>query len=218
MLVRKHNKKSNNRSTLIWLICFIMSGVLLYVLSSEVLTQESDLQESSQPASKVEIKSFLDSSYNRLYESEIISEQKTQIHPFAASKNQCNKCHEVYKTTGAEASYIVFIENSSKFLNAACLRCHPQGPADHPILITTSFAVPKDLPLSEKKEITCITCHNPHLQRFSNRSWLPRSFTKKLVESIFRKKQYKTYFLRRNNANKELCLGCHKSLRQQWQF
>lgn len=214
---QKRDETSNLILNIIVLICFV-TCCMLYTVGLETLAQESAQRESSLTASKIEIKGFLDSNYGRLPDARIFSEQEIQIHPFSAYGEQCNTCHEIKKTAGADASYIIFRENSTDLLTAACIKCHPQGAADHPIKITPSFPIPKDLPLSEKKEITCITCHNPHFRRFSNRSWLPRTFLLEMIDFINRKKQYKTYFLRRNNAKKELCLACHQGLRHQWGF
>ncbi len=204
------------RLILFFLIC-IVSSFILYFFKSKSLTQEPDSIET--PSSlKTGMRSFLDSGYKSLDNAEIFSEQEIQTHPYTTSNDQCNKCHEVYKTTGANGSYIVFVEDSHKLMTYACIKCHLQGNADHPIMIVASFPVPRDLPLSQDNEVTCITCHNPHLQRYSNHPWLQRSFMTIISDFISRKKQYKTFFLRRNNSNRELCLSCHHRVGNQFQF
>ena len=142
--------------------------------------------------------------------------QGSQFHPFVSNEKQCSTCHVTFQITGTTASYIVLRADSTFDLSAACLECHPQKVATHPVRIPTPFQVPKDLPLSGKNEITCVTCHNPHFSRFSNRPWQPRSYIQKMGEFVTRKKQYKTYFLRRNNAQGELCRGCHQRVRYHW--
>ena len=90
-----------------------------------------------------------------------------------------------------------------------CIECHPMGETGHPTMVKPLFPIPKDFPLSDNNEITCVSCHNPHYQRYSSRSWLPRTHLRKAADILRRKKQFKTHYLRRNNSKKELCLACH---------
>ncbi len=145
----------------------------------------------------------------------ILFGQDSQSHPFVTNEKLCNVCHVTYLSTGTSgntASFIIIKADSSRLPTDVCLECHPQKAATHPIQITTSYSVPKDLPLSKTRKIACTTCHNPHIARFSDRSWIPRSIFQKLNDLLKRKKQYKTFFLRRNNAEGELCMSCHKPL------
>ncbi len=192
----------------------LISNIIFVMLCNgdlEVIAQKSDSTGTGNVLGE-----FLDNNYERIREAKDFSESEAQTHPFVKDNNQCNTCHEVFQDSGFNASYIVFREDPGVSMTASCLKCHQQYIGDHPVLIKAPFPVPKDFPLSEKKEITCITCHNPHFQRFSNRPWFPRSFKTIIADFIKRKKEYKTYFLRRNNAEKELCLSCHKSVRYQW--
>jgi len=157
---------------------------------------------------------FLDYHYRRVNAAQDFSGVEGAVHPFAHDKNKCDTCHEVFQTPRPEGSLIVFREDRYIALSGRCLKCHQYHVGDHPVRITATLPVPKDLPLSDKKEITCITCHNPHFQRFSNRPWYPRSYETKLTDFITMKKTYKTYFLRRNNEQKDLCLSCHKGVYQ----
>ncbi len=210
----KHNRTSHYLIGFFILFCLI-TCVKLYPVCIEVLAQDSNSRESSSTGLKSEPKNNLDTNNKRIFESESVSVQKLQIHPFVKDKNNCNKCHDIRKTSGGDASYIVFVENSAAIQTVNCKNCHPQHFGDHPVLIKASFPVPKDLPLSEKNEITCMTCHNTHFIRFSDRSWSPRSYKTIIFDFIEKKKEYKTFFLRRNNSKKELCIACHAGVRHQ---
>ncbi len=135
--------------------------------------------------------------------------QNSQFHPFITDSSRCTTCHMMFRITGTTAKYIVLSADSVD-ISTACVKCHLQKAATHPVWIKAPFQVPKDLRLTVNNEITCITCHNPHNSRYSNRPWQMRSFRQKLYEFMQRKKQFKTYFLRRNNAHRELCNGCHQ--------
>ena len=153
----------------------------------------------------------------------ILFSQESEFHPFINDKNLCSTCHVTYQTantSGNTISYIVVNVDSSHIHTYVCLGCHPHKAEVHPVQITSSFPVPKDLPVSKMREITCTTCHNPHFSRYSSRPWIPRSFLQILNDFVKRKKQYKTYFLRRNNSKGELCMSCHKPVRHDsiWKF
>ena len=214
MPVTKHTKTSHCRISLFVLFCLI-TCVKLYPVCREVLAQEPHGGESSSTALKSEPESTPDTDDKRIFEAENVSEKELQIHPFIEDKNSCGKCHDVRKTAGSDASYIVFVEDSAAIQTVNCKNCHPQHFGDHPVLIKASLTVPKDLPLSIKGEITCMTCHNTHYLRFSDRPWSPRSYKTILLDFVTRKKEYKTYFLRRNNSKKELCIACHTGVRHQ---
>lgn len=139
---------------------------------------------------------------------------KSQIHPFVKDRANCSKCHDIRQLPGG-GSYIAFEENSGAIQTVNCKGCHPQHLGDHPVLVRPLFSVPKDLPLSKRGEVTCMTCHNTHYERYSDRPWLPRSVKTSMLDYMFRKKVYKTYFLRRNNSKKELCISCHTGVRYQ---
>jgi len=87
-----------------------------------------------------------------------------------------------------------------------CTRCHEYGKRSHPTDIKPKSRVPADLPLMNNT-ITCATCHYPHAPALSDQQYIPAS----LFSNIFSSGgSHKTYFLRRVNANGELCKACHK--------
>ena len=142
---------------------------------------------------------------------------KSQIHPFVKDQANCSKCHDIRQMPGG-ASYIAFEDNSGAIQTVNCKGCHPQHLGDHPVLVRPLFSVPKDIPLSKRGEVTCMTCHNTHYERYSDRPWEPRSVKTRVLDYVFKKKVYKTYFLRRNNSKKELCISCHAGVRYQRAF
>ncbi len=209
MDIHKHNVFRRSR-----IIAAVLSvvGIMAVTIS---YTQDSNVTESLSAENNQRL---LNAPHQSIDDTDNSLDAQAQFHPYTTTQDQCYRCHEVYLTSGSEASYIVFIENSSEILTSSCLKCHPHDSRDHPVMITSSYPIPEDLLHSENMEITCLTCHNPHFQRYSSRAWVPRSFTTKIQHFVFGKKDFKTYFLRRNNADKELCMACHDGIQQQIQF
>lgn len=87
-----------------------------------------------------------------------------------------------------------------------CIDCHADNASSHSVNVSVDFPVPADLPLSATGRMTCLTCHKVHGQLQSNRPWASVNFMDRLLNSEC---LTKTYLLRRNNANGELCLVCH---------
>ncbi len=88
---------------------------------------------------------------------------------------------------------------------AMCMRCHEHEARAHPMGRPLEFPVPPDLPL-EGGAMTCLTCHHAHGSLQSDRPWASVSLMDRLTDS---ERMHKSYLLRRNNANGELCLVCH---------
>ena len=143
------------------------------------------------------------------------SGEEPEIHIYGRDKDNCDKCHDVRKTADTKVSVVVFLSNSEVLQTANCMKCHPRSHGDHPVLIQTSLPIPRDLPLSRNYEITCMTCHNTHYLRYSDRPWIPRSYKDTFIDFVEGKKVYKTYYLRRNNSENELCIACHSGVRHQ---
>ncbi len=86
-----------------------------------------------------------------------------------------------------------------------CMRCHPHEARAHPMGRPLDFPVPPDLPL-EGGAMTCLTCHHAHGRLESDRPWASVSLMDRLTDS---ERMHKSYLLRRNNADGDLCLVCH---------
>jgi len=88
-----------------------------------------------------------------------------------------------------------------------CTTCHEEE-AGHIVGVTLDFSVPADLPLADNDTVSCLTCHYTHGALTSDRPQASYSFMDKLLDS---KRLHKSFLIRRNNVNGELCLVCHNS-------
>jgi predicted CXXCH cytochrome family protein len=102
----------------------------------------------------------------------------------------CTHCHVLVPGQGRPLQGTVFRKN----IDDLCQECHAAALEDniiHRVGIRPSMKVPEDLPLNDKGELSCITCHDPHAE-FVNSAGGNR-----------------TRFLRRQMLKRELCLACH---------
>jgi len=122
----------------------------------------------------------------------------------AVNNEFCQHCHAdpVSASELASRRQIAFRQDPISM----CTDCHNDSASSHSVDIKVDFSVPPDLPLSASGKITCLTCHKAHGRQHSNRPWASVSFVDRLLNS---ERLTKTYLLRRNNANGELCLVCH---------
>ncbi|OQW78735.1 MAG: hypothetical protein BVN35_03520 [Proteobacteria bacterium ST_bin11] len=88
---------------------------------------------------------------------------------------------------------------------AMCSSCHNPNQG-HKVGLNIDFPVPADLPLNEENDITCLTCHYTHGKLDSERPQASHSFMDKLMNA---ERLKKSFLLRRNNSDGELCLTCH---------
>jgi hypothetical protein len=86
---------------------------------------------------------------------------KYNPHKSIESGEDCLFCHERQPYKGDSASTVSFISSMSMI----CLRCHDNyaHPAGLDHMVKPEMEVPKDLPLDNAGRITCISCHNPHI-------------------------------------------------------
>lgn len=87
-----------------------------------------------------------------------------------------------------------------------CSGCH-NAEDGHKVGLEIDFEVPADLPLDAKNKLTCLTCHYTHGSLGSDRPQASVSFMDSLVDA---ERLHKSFLLRRNNADGELCLTCHE--------
>ncbi|MEQ1637503.1 MAG: hypothetical protein ABL903_12505 [Methylococcales bacterium] len=134
--------------------------------------------------------------------------------PHLVSKNikatACNSCHVVEP----ENSTVDLLETKNthtdltKFTQdgiAMCSTCH--NPDDgHKVNLKLDFEIPADMPVGKKNTISCLTCHYTHGNLSSNRPQASFSFMDRLVDA---ERLHKSFLLRRNNTDGELCLICH---------
>ncbi|MEI7841784.1 MAG: hypothetical protein WCI39_02030 [Gallionellaceae bacterium] len=89
-----------------------------------------------------------------------------------------------------------------------CSTCHKKEEMDrhHPVGTELEHDADDEMPLTAKKEIACVTCHNMSQPRYDTQRWKATS----LFDRLFRnEKQHKTYFLSMKNDKGQLCLTCH---------
>ncbi|WP_198245580.1 cytochrome c3 family protein [methane-oxidizing endosymbiont of Gigantopelta aegis] len=127
-----------------------------------------------------------------------------RLHDPAVNNEFCQHCHAgpLNRTEPTNRHPMTFRQDPISM----CTDCHSDNASSHSVDIAVDFTVPPDLPLSASGKITCLTCHKAHGRQHSNRPWASVSFIDRLVNS---ERLTKTYLLRRNNANGELCLVCH---------
>ena len=86
-----------------------------------------------------------------------------------------------------------------------CSTCH--NPDDgHKVGLKLDFQAPADMPLDKKNKMTCLTCHYTHGSLTSDRPQASVSFMDRLFDDA---RMHKSFLLRRNNSDGELCLTCH---------
>jgi len=124
-------------------------------------------------------------------------------------KEQCLSCHinkplESIKLMG---KYVLpdmneFVKNETLM----CKECHGDDSSSHIVGVTPDYTVPADFPLDNENKITCLTCHYVHGSLESDRPMASSSFMDHLFN---RDRLKKSYVLRRNNAEGDMCLACH---------
>lgn len=131
---------------------------------------------------------------------EPVSAGEAQPHDLAQSKGPalCTKCHQANPGGFALDS------------TAMCTQCHGED-VSHMVGVEVDFSIPKDLPLSEDGTVTCLTCHRAHGPLRSDRPWANVTVIDRWLNT---EAMRKTYLLRRNNENGELCLVCHATTKE----
>ena len=95
-----------------------------------------------------------------------VTAPKAEAFRLPAIKQDCTTCHvSLQKEKGALLL--------KKPLEELCIECHPErmAPTEHKVGIIPSMKV-GTLPLADN-QLTCITCHDPHSNRFGRMLRLP---------------------------------------------
>ena len=137
-------------------------------------------------------------------------------HPHAFFKDSqsmsCTTCHKVNPVINNlnvldTRNRPVDREKFSLDGTTMCTSCH--NPDDgHKVGLKLDFQAPADLPLDKKNKMTCLTCHYTHGNLTSERPQASASFMDRLFDA---ERLHKSFLLRRNNTNGELCLTCHNA-------
>ena len=145
---------------------------------------------------------------NPVYANNSYNPHTTQIQA-GSSTQQCLACHKTLSDKLLQTGGKYIIPDMSGFIKNAttmCTDCHGEDSSSHIIGVTPDYTVPADLPLNYNNQITCLTCHYIHGSLQSEKPMASTSFMDHLFN---RERLYKSYMLRRNNAQGELCLACH---------
>lgn len=90
---------------------------------------------------------------------------------------------------------------------AMCSGCH-NAEEGHKVGLKLDFEIPADMPLNKRNALSCLTCHYTHGDLTSVRPQASFSFMDRMVNA---ERLHKSFLLRRNNVDGELCLICHNS-------
>jgi hypothetical protein len=132
---------------------------------------------------------------------EIVQQQPTAI---------CQECHVKKPVIYRKSSGMGIRPDWKDYKldgTAICIQCHDLEAEEHAVGgAVIDFPVPADLPLTGENTLMCMTCHYMHGSLESARPWASVSFMDRLTGS---ERLRKSYVLRRNNSDGELCLVCH---------
>ncbi len=122
-----------------------------------------------------------------------------KIMPFISSKSLCYECHK-----DKNAKLKLF--DPATACEYLCKKCHKNMDRHHKVGLRLKGKLSSNFKLTEKNKMSCFTCHDLGVKRFSNSSWRAQS----LFEKMFRNKsQYKTFYLVMKNNEGQLCKKCH---------
>lgn len=122
----------------------------------------------------------------------------------------CLSCHSSQPVNNSDGlletkNKTVKLEDFKNDGVALCTNCHdPEN--GHKIGLKIDFDVPPDLPLDKKNALSCLTCHYTHGKLDSDKPQASFSMMDKLLDA---ERLHKSFLLRRNNVDGELCLICH---------
>ncbi len=122
-------------------------------------------------------------------------------HAFMSGEKSCLTCHSEVPVT--PDTLLV------KDVVSLCMECHFARGADiHPVDLRVKKSESLILPLDEEQMITCITCHDPHKDAYSDAPYTSQGALDYLRSRFFWT-TYRTYYLRIPNDEGQICLQCH---------
>lgn len=122
----------------------------------------------------------------------------------------CTNCHRQAPERIPERPTRVVLPNPDYFSMgpvAMCVSCHEGSEGSHPIGVIPNYPVPADLPLDKNNGVSCLTCHFTHGSLKSDHPCCSVSFLDRMFD---RDRMRKSFLLRRENTNGELCKACHE--------
>jgi hypothetical protein len=133
-------------------------------------------------------------------------------HAFLNRTENCTCCHEAkgQDETVEPHAFIVDIVES-------CTSCHAEDQLgnSHPVGVRASaqMRIPEELPLDADQQITCGTCHNPHLDGFTTQRYATgqKSGGRRVKDGV-EVALYRSFRLRMSvpdAGNDPTCAACH---------
>ncbi len=136
-------------------------------------------------------------------------------HQFFNHQNRCFDCHDKEERSGELIEHLFIIDMVKK-----CYYCHPREKLgrSHPVLVSKDnkypdMNIPQTLPLDPEGNITCGTCHNPHVTGYSTTPLAELQDPFFII--LYGKREipyYQTYYLRmtvKGEGFAPLCKSCH---------
>ncbi len=145
----------------------------------------------------------------------IMTHHPANPHAFFNRTGGCDGCHSISPKNRSLREH-----EFAGAISENCVSCHPQDSLglSHPVAVSKKrhypdMVIPENLPLDEEDNITCGTCHNPHLQGFSTRRFgLGDDPLFQICQNDRCTAYFKTYYLRvegNGDGYTPLCQSCH---------
>jgi hypothetical protein len=139
-------------------------------------------------------------------------DQKADFHQITGQRPiaACQECHVQMPGVYLKSSSLGSIPDWNAYKldgTELCVQCHEESKKERLMGgAAVDFAVPSDLPLTAENTLMCMSCHYMHGSQQSDRPWASVSVMDRMTGN---ERMRKTYLLRRNNSDGELCLVCH---------
>ncbi|MBI3815491.1 MAG: hypothetical protein HY279_13630 [Nitrospinae bacterium] len=126
-------------------------------------------------------------------------------HDFIDDQSKCIDCHRTKPESLPVPGKIQGNVDFKIDFNNMCNNCHRHegGKMGHPVGVKPKAITPADLLLDENGKLTCLTCHKTHMGHIHKRKSLS------ICGGLFSSGEERSYFLRRDNSEGDLCLACH---------
>lgn len=133
-------------------------------------------------------------------ENKTIDNETIKIMPFVADRTTCLECHDETEMSTRCMELPFPCDN-------ICLKCHKKEmKAHHSTGMAITFKTRGTLRLGTGNRLTCISCHDLTIPRYSRRAKKAQSLFQRMFKS---KSKYKSYYLVMDNRKGQLCKICH---------
>lgn len=122
--------------------------------------------------------------------------------PCLTNPNTCMKCHQEEQ----DKQIFTKARGIERPCEKACANCHKKMKNHHQTGMEVEFDVSADIRLTKDKRVTCITCHDLSVKRYSATARKAQSLFQRMFKG---KKRHKSYYLVMDNRGGQLCKQCH---------